>query len=52
MPHIVASDQGLHCLLTEFFIKIEQKGQNRPDTLKMTYRLIQHMALEESTGIQ
>ena len=23
MPHIVASDQGLHCLLTGFFIKTE-----------------------------
>ena len=40
MPHHVASDQGLQCLLTGL------------DTPKMTNRLVQHITVEESTGIQ
>ena len=36
MPHNVASDQGLHCLLTWFSIKIEWKRQNRLDASKIT----------------
>ena len=34
MPHNVASDQGLHCLLTGFSIKNRIKAQNGPNTLK------------------
>ena len=36
-PDDVASDQGLNCLLTEFFIS------NRSDTPKMTNGIIQHI---------
>ena len=40
-PHVV-SDQGLHCLLIEFFINIKKNlRQNRPDTPKMTNGLVQ-----------
>ena len=35
-----------------FHQKIEQTRQNRPDTLKMTNGLGQHLAVEESTSIQ
>ena len=49
-PHYVASEQGLHCLLTGFSIKIEQKRQNRPDISKMTNGLVQHIT--ESTSMQ
>ena len=48
MPHHVASDQGLHCLLTGFSIKNRIKQQNRPDTPKMTYGLVQQITVEES----
>ena len=52
MPHNVASNQGLHCLLTGFSIKNRIKPQNRSDAPKMTNRLIQHITVEESTSIQ
>ena len=53
MPHNVASDQGLQCLLTGFSIKkIEYRQQNRPDTPKMTNGLIKYITVEESTSIQ
>ena len=52
MPHSVASDQGLHCLLTGFSIKNKIKATNRPNTPKMTNGLIQHITVEESTSIQ
>ena len=52
MPHNVASDQGLHCLLTGFSIKNEIKATNRPDTPKMKNRLVQHITVEKSTSIQ
>ena len=52
MPHGVASDQGLHCLLTGFSIKNRIKTKNRPDTPKMTNGLVQHITVEEFTSIQ
>ena len=48
MPHNVASDQGLHCLLTRFSIKNRIKVENRPNTPKMINRHIQHITVEES----
>ena len=51
-PHNVASDQGLHCLLTEFSITNKVKKRNRSDTPKMTIGLVQHYTVEESTSIQ
>ena len=51
-PHNVASDQGLQCLLTGFCIKNRIKATIRPDTPKMTNRLVQHITVEESTSIQ
>ena len=48
MPHNVASDQGLHYLLT----KLEYKQQKRPDTPKMTNGLVHHITVEESTSEQ
>ena len=52
MPHNVASDQGLYCLLTEFFIKNRLKVKNRPDAPKMTNGLVQHITVQKSTSIQ
>ena len=51
MPHNVASDQGLHCLLTGFSIKNTLKVTNRLDTLKRTNGLIQHITVEKSTSV-
>ena len=51
MPHNVASDQGLHCLLTGFSIKNGIKV-TRPDMPKMTTGCIQHITVELSTSIQ
>ena len=48
----VASNQGLHCLLTGFSIKNRIKRQNRSDTPKMTNELVQHITVEESISIQ
>ena len=50
MAHNVASDQGLHCLLTGFSMKNRIKTQNRPNTPKMTNGLVQHITVEESTS--
>ena len=36
MPHYVASDLGLHCVLTRFSIKNRIKATIRSDTPKMT----------------
>ena len=33
-------------------LKIEKKQQNRPDTTKMTNRLVQHITVHESTSFQ
>ena len=52
MPHNVASDQGLHCLLTGFSIKYRIKATNKPDIPKMTNGLVQHITVEESISIQ
>ena len=52
MPHNVASDQGLHCLLTGFSIKNEYRQQNRPDTPKMTNGLVQHITVEVYKGLK
>ena len=52
MPHNVASDQGLHCLLTGFSIKDRIKAKHIPDTTKMTNGPVQHITVEESTSIQ
>ena len=52
MPHDVASNQGLNCLLKKISIKIEEKQQNRSDTPKMTNELLQHITMGESTSIQ
>ena len=54
MPYNVASDHGLHCLLTGFFIKNGTKLGHiiRPNTPKVTNGLIQHITVEESTSIQ
>ena len=50
MPHHVASDQGLHCLLTVFPVKKRKKRQKRPIIPEMTNRLVQHIIVEESTS--
>ena len=50
-PHDVASDQGLHCLISGFSKKNELKRQNRPDIPKITNELIQHIRVKESTSI-
>ena len=43
-PHHVASDKGLHCLLTGFFLsKMKNKRQKDRTPLKMTIRLVQHI---------
>ena len=53
MPHDVASDQGLQCLLTGFSIKkYRLKATKYADTPNMTIGLIQHITAEESTSIQ
>ena len=53
MPHDVASDQGLHCLLIGFSIQNRIKvTKNSPDTPKMTTGLVQHITMEESTSMQ
>ena len=52
VPHNVASDQRLYCLLTGFSIKTRIKARNRPDTPKLTNGLLQHITVEESTSIQ
>ena len=52
MPHNVASDQGLQCLLTGFSIKNLIKVTNRPGNPRMTNGLIQQITVEESTSIQ
>ena len=52
MPHDVASDPSLQCLLTGFPSKLDLRPQNRPDTPKMTNRLTQNIKVEESTRIQ
>ena len=44
--HNMASDQGLHCVLTGFPSMIEQKQNNRPDTPKKTNRFVQHITVE------
>ena len=41
----MASDQGLHCLLTGFPMKNRIKMTNGPDTPKMTNGLIQHITV-------
>ena len=41
MAHNVASDQGLHCLLTECSIKICIKGKNPFNNPKNRIRLVQ-----------
>ena len=48
----VASNLGLHCLLTGLPIKNRIKVTNRPDIPKMTDELVQYMTVEESTSIQ
>ena len=50
MPHNVASDQGLHCLLTGFSIKDKIKVTKM--TSYMTNGLVQHIIVEESTNMQ
>ena len=54
MPHNVASDQGLHCLLTGFSIKNKKKKKRHKisDTRKITKGLVQHITVEESTSRQ
>ena len=52
MPHNVASDQGLQCMLTGFSIKDRTKATSRPSTSRMTNGLVQHIIVEESTIIQ
>ena len=52
MPHNVASDQGLHCLLTGFSVENGIKAKNSPDTPKITNELVQNIMVEESTNIQ
>ena len=51
-PHDVASDQGLHSLLTGYPNKNRTKAKNRPDTSKMANRFLQHITAEKSTNIQ
>ena len=45
-PYNVASDQGLHSLLTGFSIKNNIKAKNRPDTPKMKNGLVQNIRVE------
>ena len=52
MPHNVATDVSLHCLLTGVSIKNSIKATNRLDTPKMTNGVIQHITMEESTSRQ
>ena len=44
MPYHVASDQGLHCLLTGLSIKNRIKAKSGHDTPKMTNGLVQHVS--------
>ena len=52
MPHNVASDQSVLCMLTGVSIKNRIKATNRPGTPKLTNGLIQYITVEESASIQ
>ena len=45
---IQASDQGLHCLLTEYYIKYKIKIENTPDITIFGNGLIQMIRMDKS----